>query len=195
MLEGVLLPSPPQPHSRSSTRAGLITSKFVLIALLLLHDTLITITSAQEDDTNIDITGQDQDYCLAIDKTFSLQSAAQGASGHPGASRGIKAMLLRHGLPRSAAQLRNSSDAALLKMAMLAAVGSMSTWQRGSDGRIVLDESGSMMQENHFTAVESDVMLCIVCTLLAIIVMFHIIVVVPAPSSSAAASNTNAKSG
>ena len=70
-------------------------------------------------------------------------------------------------------QLRELSDVALMRMAQLAAVGGVSRWKRGGENgtQIVLNDDGAMLHVYSPGAVESDVMLCIICVLLTFIVM------------------------
>ena len=68
-------------------------------------------------------------------------------------------------------QLRLLSDAGLLRLAQLAAVGGVSRWKRENGTRIVLNNDGAMTHVYSPGAVESDVMLCIICVLLTFIAM------------------------
>ena len=66
-------------------------------------------------------------------------------------------------------QLRLLSDTGLLRLAQLAAVGGVSRWKRENGTRIVLNNDGAMTHAYSPGAVESDVMLCIICVLLTFI--------------------------
>ena len=126
----------------------------------------------------------------AFEDTFALLSGAEGAANHPAALRAVTDLLVRHGVPLEAARLRSTndtSDAQLLRIALLAGVGCVSRWRRTPEGRLLLDEGGSLLHPYSPSAVESDVMLCIVCTLLAVVVMFHIVLPPPPPPPAAAA--------
>ncbi len=70
-------------------------------------------------------------------------------------------------------QLRTLSDASLLRLAQLAAVGGVSRWKRGGENgsRIFLNNDGAMLHAYSPGTVESDVMLCIICVLLTFIAM------------------------
>jgi hypothetical protein len=61
------------------------------------------------------------------------------------------------------------SDYDACRVAQLAAVGGASRWKRNGT-RLVLDEGGALTHDYSPGAVESDVMLCIVCVLLTFIV-------------------------
>ena len=68
-------------------------------------------------------------------------------------------------------QLRLLNDVGLLRLAQLAAVGGVSRWKRENGTRIVLNNDGAMTHAYSPGAVESDVMLCIICVLLTFIAM------------------------
>ena len=70
-------------------------------------------------------------------------------------------------------QLRTLSDAGLLRLAQMAAVGGVSRWKRGGKNgtKIFLSNDGAMLHAYSPGAVESDVMLCIICVLLTFIAM------------------------
>jgi hypothetical protein len=82
-------------------------------------------------------------------------------------------LMLRQDIPPSPSQLRLLSDDALLRLAQLAAVGGVSRWKRENGTKILLDGDGVMMHAYSPGAVESDVMLCIICVLLTFIAMTH----------------------
>jgi hypothetical protein len=54
---------------------------------------------------------------------FALQSGAGGLRENRGALQRMHDLMVRGGAPTSVAEARNSSDVALLRLAMLAAVG------------------------------------------------------------------------
>jgi hypothetical protein len=68
-------------------------------------------------------------------------------------------------------QLRLLSDVGLLRMAQLAAVGGVSRWKRENGTRFFLNKDGVLLHAYSPGAVESDVMLCIICVLLTFIAM------------------------
>lgn len=117
----------------------------------------------------------------ALDMTFALQSSSLGVSNHEAVMRSVTDLMIRHGIPTDARALRNTSDERLLQLAMVAAVGSISNWRRANEGQFLVDERGALLRMYSPGAVESDIMLCIVCTLLAIVVMFHIVAAPPPP--------------
>ena len=119
--------------------------------------------------------GASESFDAAVDSLFALQSASVGASQHAAAARALAALLERHEIPASAAALRNLTDVQLTQVGLLAAIGKLSSWQRDSAGRLLLDQQGGLLHQYSPAAVESDVMLCLVCTLLAVIVMFHVV--------------------
>lgn len=123
--------------------------------------------------------GESPSFASALDKTFAMQSSSVGASNNEAVTRSVTALMVRHGIPTNAAALRNASDERLTQLAMVAAVGSISSWRRSSEGHFLLDERGALVHMHSAGAVESDIMMCIVCALLAVVVMFHIVAVPP----------------
>lgn len=112
----------------------------------------------------------------AIDATLQLESGAQQPSHNAECLASMRTLLLRSNLSSSALELRhNTTDADLLRLALLASIALISPWDQDPEtGRFLLTERGILLEAYHPSTSESDIMLCVVCALLAIIVMFHI---------------------
>ena len=114
----------------------------------------------------------------AIDSVIELSSGATSASRVPVCVQSLKDLMVRAGIPTDAGVLRgeNYTDAQLLRLGLLAAIARISPWdQNPQSGKFYIAEhSGVLVEAFHPSASESDIMLCVVCTLLAVIVMFHV---------------------
>ncbi len=124
------------------------------------------------------------DFGTAMDAVFTLQSGAGPVSAHAASRRALSNLMRRQAIPSAAPDLRALPDAELVRMAQLAAVGGASRWKR-EENLIVLAKDGQMMHPYSPGAVESDVMLCVICALLTVIAINH--VVSKSPDSFAAA--------
>lgn len=83
--------------------------------------------------------------------------------------------MLRGGFPVNEVEARASTDSKLMRMAMLAAVGGISPWQRHQNltDKVLLDDGGGIMARRTLKTMESHLMVCIVCALLAVIASMH----------------------
>lgn len=112
--------------------------------------------------------------------TFALQSGGQGIGNHSRCTASIQALMRRQGIPTAAASLRLLSDTELLQLGMLAAVGGISRWERtkpaqASAARLVLDDKGSLVHALSPGAMQNDVMLCVIVSLLSVLLLFHVL--------------------
>lgn len=112
----------------------------------------------------------------AIDRVFLLEGGTQTAARLPAARARLGALLQRQQIPADAGALRALPDDALCRIALLAAVGGASVeWQRdAATDALLLDEHGRMLPAFVPNQVESDVMLCIICALLAVIGVYFV---------------------
>jgi len=113
----------------------------------------------------------------AVDKTMELASGAGNVSRVGICMQSLEDLMIRGGIPKDAAVLRNNlTDAELLRLGLLASIALISPWnQNPENGKFIISEQGGVLIEAfHPSASESDIMLCVVCSLLAIIVMFHV---------------------
>jgi len=112
----------------------------------------------------------------AIDKTVALASGTLLASKNKRCFENLEALMIRNRIPTTAAALRfNLSDAELLRLGLLASIALISPWdQHPMDGRLLISDRGVLLEAYHPSTSESDIMLCVVCSLLAIIIMFHV---------------------
>jgi hypothetical protein len=113
----------------------------------------------------------------AVDSTVELSSGAGMASRVPVCVQSLEDLMIRAGISTDASVLRgNWTDAQLLRLGLLASIALISPWDQNPDtGRFLISEPGGVLVEAyHPSESESDIMLCVVCSLLAVIVMFHI---------------------
>lgn len=110
----------------------------------------------------------------AMNAVFALQSGAGPVSAHLASQRRVEGLMRRQGIPQDAAELRTLPDAQLLRLAQLAAVAGVSRWKRDdATNAILLTDGGEMMHPFSPGAVESDVMVCVICALLTVIAIHH----------------------
>ena len=82
----------------------------------------------------------------------------------------------RQRIPASPDKLRAMSDTDLMRVGILAAMGGLGQWVRdASTDAVMVDDDGRMVRALVPTAVENDVMLCIICALLTVIAVFHVL--------------------
>jgi hypothetical protein len=113
-------------------------------------------------------------YDAAMDSIFALQSGVTPVSGHVAARRALSNMMRRQSIPQEISDLRSLSDADLFRLAQLASIGGVSRWKRNtSNDLILLTDNGQMIHPYSPGAVESDVMLCVICALLTVIAIHH----------------------
>lgn len=116
-------------------------------------------------------------FMEAVDSTVELSSGAGMASRVPVCAQSLEDLMIRAGISTDASVLRgNWTDAQLLRLGLLASIALISPWDQNPDtGRFLISEEGGVLVEAyHPSESESDIMLCVVCSLLAVIVMFHI---------------------
>lgn len=124
----------------------------------------------------------------AIDSTLVFLSASGNPSNNTFCVQNIRELMIRNSIHPSIDYLRNNiTDAQLLRLGMLASIALISPWKQNAEGKFIITDRGILVDEYHPSSSESDIMLCVVCTLLAIIVLFHVTsaqhhyVVAPAP--------------
>ena len=113
----------------------------------------------------------------AFPAVFSLRSRTQAIELNSQCTSRVRALMIRNAIPVDAIGFRNMSDVDLMRLGMLAAIANISPWLRDSNGSglIVLDHNGKLTAEHDVGIMESNIMLCIVCTLLGVIGAMHII--------------------
>jgi hypothetical protein len=113
----------------------------------------------------------------ALDHVFSMSSQANPVSNNEACRRSIQDLMTRQHIPQKIADLRNLDDVALFQLAMLASVAGISRWGRDPYNTTLLKitDDGRLIHPYSPGAVESDVMLCIICALLTVIATFHLI--------------------
>ena len=143
-------------------------TKGVVLLLLLIITVGITVEGQEEEVST---------FKAAVDGTVELSSGATQASRSPICVQSLKELMIRGSIPATAHELRNNlTDAQLVRIGLLASIALISPWDQNPDtGRFFISEKGGVLVEAfHPSTSESDIMLCVVCSLLAIIVMFHV---------------------
>ena len=119
----------------------------------------------------------DEAFGQAVDSTFALTSKSSAVSGQRTCTKALKDLMVRQGIPIDLSELRKLDDAKLYSLALLAAIGGISRWNRADDSNLILlTEDGILTHPNSPGAVENDLMLCIVCALLTVIAIHHLII-------------------
>ena len=131
---------------------------------------------------------EEQALSEAIDSTLSFLSGSGNPSNNTYCVQNIKELMIRNGIPPSINYIRNNiTDAQILRLGVLASIALISPWNQDAQGKFTITDRGVLVEEYHPSSTESDIMLCVVCTLLAIIVLFHVTsaqhqyVIAPAP--------------
>jgi hypothetical protein len=137
-----------------------------LLLLLLLFFTKVTPAPLVLDATWSD----------AMTNAFALTSRSNAVSGNLVCSKSIFDLMVRQRIPTTPSLLRALNDTELLRVAMIASVAGVSTWKRdvATNTLFQLTDQGKLVQPYTPNAVESDVMLCVVCVLLIVIAIFHL---------------------
>ena len=73
----------------------------------------------------------------AFRSTFAAKSRTDGIEMNTRALQRIHSLMVREGLPTTAEEARVRSDAELLQMGMLAAVGGISQWERSDAPKVL----------------------------------------------------------
>jgi hypothetical protein len=112
----------------------------------------------------------------AMNRVFALSSKSSSVSGNFMCTKSIANLMVSQNIPSTAAGLRALNDTEILQIAMLASVASISMWKRDAPNNALfqLTEQGRLVSPHTPNAVESDVMLCIICALLIVIAVFHL---------------------
>ncbi len=111
----------------------------------------------------------------AMDASLSLLSGTGSPSNNTLCAQNIRELMIRNGIAPSADSLRaNLTDAQLMRLGILASIALISPWNQDAEGRFFITDRGILVEDYHPSSSESDIMLCIVCVLLAIIVLFHV---------------------
>ena len=120
---------------------------------------------------------KDSAWDTALNGVFSMLSRSNPVSNNEVCRRSVQDLMTRQNIPQTIAELRKLDDISLYKLAMLASVGGMSRWGRDSadSNLLTITEDGHLIHPYSPGAVESDVMLCIICALLTVIATFHLI--------------------
>lgn len=112
----------------------------------------------------------------AMNAAFALSSKSSAVSGNLVCSKSVADLMIRQNIPLQPDALRGLNDSALLRLAMMASVAGISAWKRdvATNTLFQLTEQGRLVHPYTPNAVETDVMLCIICVLLIIIALFHL---------------------
>lgn len=121
----------------------------------------------------------------AMEALFAMQSGVAPVSAHDASRRELSNLMRRQSVSQRLTELRALSDTDLFRMAQLAAVGGASRWKRDdASNLILLTKDGQMIHPYSPGAVESDVMMCVICALLTVIAIHHV-VLQPTPPAAA----------
>lgn len=148
-------------------------SIFIFIYLLF----LIFVVKKSHASSPLDDTSSDDDGAFgeALDSTLSFLSGSGNPSNNTFCVRSIRELMIRSGITPSVRYLRNNiTDAQILRIGILASIALISPWNQDTQGKFTISDRGILIEEYHPSSSESDIMLCVVCTLLAIIVLFHV---------------------
>jgi hypothetical protein len=111
----------------------------------------------------------------AMDSTLALLSGTSSPSNNSFCIQNMKELMIRNSIIPSASYLRNNlTDAQLLRLGILASIALISPWDQDPNGKFFISDRGILVEDYHPSSSESDIMLCVVCTLLSIIVLFHV---------------------
>lgn len=118
---------------------------------------------------------EDGAFLEAMDSTLSFLSGSGSPSNNSFCIQNMKELMSRNGIIPSSVHFRNNmTDAELLRIGLLASIALISPWNQDAQGRFSISDRGILVEDYHPSSSESDIMLCVVCTLLAIIVLFHV---------------------
>ena len=111
-----------------------------------------------------------------MDGVFVLSNKAASVSGHMACNKAVADLMRRQSIPLAPSSLRALNDSSILRIAMMASVASISSWKRDASTNTLfqLSETGRLVHPYTPNAVETDVMLCIICVLLLVIAIFHL---------------------
>ena len=129
----------------------------------------------------------DSVFTSAFSKTFALSSGADNVEHNVEALSRIEMLMTRHSIPLNITQLRwNTTDAELMNMAILAAVAHISPWQRlpKNQKMILVEDNGRLLPAYSISSMESNIMLCVICTMLAVIASIHVLSMRPVNGST-----------
>ena len=112
----------------------------------------------------------------AIDITVQLASGTFQASRNRKCFDNLQELMTRHNIPINASMYRHVlSDGELLRLGLLASIALISPWDQDPGSKhLIISDQGVLIEAYHPSSSESDIMLCVVCSLLAVIVMFHV---------------------
>ena len=129
-----------------------------------------------------------QAFEAAMGVVFAMQSQSASPEHVALCRRRVLTLMQRQQIPASLPALRELPDADLYRLAIMAALAGLGPWTRDAttDG-LVIDDRGAIIPALMPSAVESDVMLCIICALLTVIAVFHVILPPPSTDTKPAA--------
>jgi hypothetical protein len=111
----------------------------------------------------------------ALDLTFLSKSKASKVSEDRACNLNVKHMLLRQDMPVNVTWVRSLDDIHLYRILFLAGIAGISPWVRDDEtGLLLLDENGHLTHISSPSLIESDIMICIICSLLIVIATFHL---------------------
>jgi hypothetical protein len=138
-------------------------------------------------------------FAGALNAAFTLRSGAGNAADLLLCQKRTLDLMRRQRIPLRVADLRALSDVELYRIGIMAAVGGLGQWRRHeTTGALLVDDRGALVRALIPDTVESDVLMCLICTLLTVIAMYHVnttpaavAVTGPPHTSSSAAPSAN----
>ena len=114
-------------------------------------------------------------FVAGFEAVFALSSGASRIGYNTECLHRVHALMLRGGLPTSGEEMRLLNDTELMQMAIQAAVAAISPWKRQEGGRrILMEDDGTLNPQYKVGTMQSTIMTCVICTLLAVIGAMHI---------------------
>ena len=141
------------------------------------NTTAAAATNASNDDSTHGFHVFTDDFIGAFQNTFAALNGMDGIEKNQFAVQRIYNLMKRGGIPTSADELQPLTPKDLLRLGMLAAVANISPWQRPTTNSTViyLTEDGIALLQNTVSTIESNIMLCVVCSLLTVIASMHLL--------------------
>jgi hypothetical protein len=169
-----------------------------LLLLLLLWSPLASRAEKEEEAPLVDedpaalwrqqLPDRPEAFAGALNAVFTLQSGAGNAADLLLCQKRTLDLMRRQRIPLRVADLRALSDVELYRLGIMAAVGGLGQWRRHeTTGVLLVDDQGALLRALIPDAVESDVLMCLICALLAVVAMYHVVPgapPLPAPPSA-----------
>lgn len=142
---------------------------------VVLHFFLITVYTVHGVDLKFEQSSQDSSaFSLAMDDIFVLDSGSNFPSNHELCKKNIMDLFMRQNLPLNSTHVKALDLRSLYKYLILSSVAGITNWKRDDQNRIKLTDYGYPIQVSNPSNTETDIMTCIICSLLIVISTFHL---------------------